>query len=1361
MKLRLPHTGFVIVCATIVVAMVLAAQREFHGATKRLPPVDAVQLPEQAAIPPTYDAAVVLVDHQAELPSVSPPTTPAVGLRAVAERPVFRSVFDGVVTDSLFGRLPDRFLRQVDHQEFGAAADVLPFWAAQQPPQLEPPLPARTTELETVAPAAPTRSPAALPTPSSRALVDTSAEVESSVDTVSKATEAGDEFPPMTLPADLEAARNSDNRQESAAPPAGQLETWPQAMEKIPAPGPHPTLKIEQRTPLGVASPALVADDDGLAVDTPSHEGGTERAVNAPEALPWVPGQQDFDLAADPERTAAPSAKELGFAAVDREQDQLLLLQAARNAWQLDDRELALERFTEYLQRYPEDAEVRLEFSGILSSEGQAANGVRHLEHLLQQYPDNLAVLRRFADLQMQLSNFAKAEPVLDRLLQSAAHRVDAAVDLARVYANTNRRQAAVQVYEQILSGGARENTKRMKRYAQLLLDIRRPAEALELLWDLRQQEPVSLEVQQLLVLATARAGHRASTFEALERMQSLEPEDRKTRLRFAQQLFGEGHYRESRLVDQQILAFEPGNPESLIRSANASLLLYEPLLAKAALAGVRSDVTDPNFVRTQAAYHSLVGEHADAISLCRRLLAERPDDLRTRLVLGDVYLRASQLERSIDAFASVRAAALEPGVPNATALRVDATLSNARALAEAHRFDEALALLETSDFPAGASDGRLDTYLAVLSKARRYGLAVGHVRRALADALGDTGREIRLRSQLGLLLARNGQYASALQELAVAEQMADEPLPEAVYGKYQAYKMLGEHERMRSVFDEYLGPFGADAFLRVRVAELATEDCDCCLARSALEPLDSLCDANPFIANRLGAACSMCATCEAAPSCAGYFQRALVASPNNVQALLGAGRTFARTKNYSQAYCYFQKAEAYLPHDLNLKREIGRMLRDWKGPEEASRIYDQALALTSTAPLLEAAKQDPSSLPELKQEYEQRADYGAAIAGEKAGKQHAGWKPLSAVSVFEGVSWMEPHNEDAVFEIGQAFSQLERTYCAIQRYEQLLCMNPCHREAAVALDRNRREVSPQLHLFTRYRSQKGRQNLSTIDHFGVGAIMQYPLGDENEFLQIGYNRVTYAPPGATQLDGHVAMGRVQWKPVWPVLIFSEFDYEVYDYGFSPRWTFDVGSKFRYIENAEFRVHLRQENVIQNRVSIYRNVHRWGPEIGHFWQPTSRLEVDALVRYWEYSDDNASNEGGIHTGYQLTFGRDRLRWLTDFDWMAYRNETVFGDPNDLETVSHPYFAPDLFWFVSGGFEHRHYFGCDTFKAGNRRWIEGYAGGRLDSDGVGYLAFRGEFNWDYFSRLSSSGYFEYLTSDTYTNGEAGLRVTLRY
>lgn len=1127
-------------------------------------------------------------------------------------------------------------------------------------------------------------------------------------------------------------------------------------------PDPPPLQSSDQRTNAETPSTANTHE-----ISLPDRDSKTTEFTLPSNAKPQDPFskevavQRSNDLAdAEPEYLDEKIEDETVDDTAEGKEERGLFLQSARNAVQLHRNDLATKRFTEYLRRYPNDGIARSEFAGLLSSLGRTKLAAVHLEHLRAQFPGSLASLRLYADIHLQLKYYAKAEAALNQLLIHREYQVQAAIDLARVYAATNRRLEAVRIYEELLRYAGSNTFKRKMDLAELLLEIQRPAEALALLHELHAMQPVNLKIMKLMVLASARMGNGAETYEYISQMQGIEPENISTRYELAEQLFNEQFFRETVLIDQQIFNFEPNSTIALVRSATSNLRLFEMVAAKTLLDGVRDGDETPNYWRALAEYHSLVGEHSDALAICHRILFESPSDLKTQMTLGHAYLRSRQLERAINAFAGVASSALEAGVEDGPQLHLEAVAAHARALAEARRFDQAISVLDLAEVTDQTADSLLDAFIDVHTKARQYGKAIESTRLGIRQAVGNHRRELQLRARLGVLLARNGEYANAIQELNVVEEWSKEPLPEAVYGKYQAYKMLGNANARQQALTKYLGPLSSDSYLQVRVAELASEDCDCCLAREMLSPLEAFCDGNPLIANRLGEACMMCASCEATPSCAGYFQRALQVSPSNVQALLGLARTHARSGDYELALCNFQIASRYMFDDMNLKREIARMMGEWQGPKVAQQYYQEALNQTSTDNVLAAARDQPERLAELESEYASRLELGSILGTEMQGKWLVGWSPLSAQGVFQGLYELEPHNQDSVFEIAQAHSHLNRTRRAISEYQHLLCINPCHREARIALDRNQREISPQWHVFSRARSQRGRDGLATIDLYDVGSLLQFPLGDEDEFVQVGYSRAAYMPPSSAQLNGNIALGRIQWKPYWPLLLFANLDYETYDFGFNPRVNYEIGGRYRYIENAQFRAKIQQENVILNRVSIARDIHRYGFELANEWRPSQPFEIDMIYRYWEYSDDNGAHEAGIHTGYQFTYGRKRLRWLTDIDWISFRDPEL-NPPFDIEQTIHPYFAPRNFWFVTGGLECRKYFGCDIFKGANVHWLQLYLGGRADSSGVGYLVGKAEFVRDFNSRVTLKGYFDLIQSSVYDVVEGGLRMTARY
>ena len=471
-----------------------------------------------------------------------------------------------------------------------------------------------------------------------------------------------------------------------------------------------------------------------------------------------------------------------------RDAKQELLLQSARNAVRLGQKELAIERFTEYVRLNPGDSEARLEFAGLLADAGRSQAASAQIEHLLKQNPDDLAFLRRYADMQIQLSSFAKAENALIRLVEHPEYRVDAAVDLARVFAWTSRTDDALTIYDEILRDVELVNPKRKLQFAELLTDIQRPSEALTLLLELHEATPMDLHILELIILASARTGNTNATFDYISRLASLEPENVEKRYDLANKLYEGQFYRESLLVDQQVLTFDPANKISLVRSALSNLKLFEVSAAKAMLDGVPASQADAKYQRALSEYHSVIGEHADAIAICRRVLIEDPSDLETRISLGHALHRAGQLMRSAHELGRVVEEASQAGVADGPLMAIRAQLAQATVLAEARRFDEAIAVLELAAESRGYQDAILDTYIVVLSKARRYGEAVQAVRAAIAESLGQTYRELQLRGKLGLLLARNGEYPAAIQELTAVDTFASRtitgddlrPLPSA-----------------------------------------------------------------------------------------------------------------------------------------------------------------------------------------------------------------------------------------------------------------------------------------------------------------------------------------------------------------------------------------------------------------------------------------------------------------------------------------------------------------------------------------------------------------------------------------------------
>ena len=1037
-----------------------------------------------------------------------------------------------------------------------------------------------------------------------------------------------------------------------------------------------------------------------------------------------------------------------------------LLLQAARNAVRIRDFKAAVERFLLYVKKQPDSAEVRFEFAGVLAQIGRLEAAAAQFEHLRVQSPGNKKYLRGYADLLLRLNQNDRVESILLQLVQVPEQRSRAATELLRVYSSTRRKQAAIKIYEQYLQHQFPANGEDQLKLAQLLNEINLSDQALEVLTSLESANPLNAIVIRELVVAKVRVGDQVATADYVQKLTSIEPENIAIRDSLARQLHNEGFFQTAMMVDQQILTFDPSYRDSLIRTANAHLTMYDPTSAIGTLKSYSGHQDDPDFLAAQGQYHSMLGEHADAFACYQRVLAQDPNH-KSRFGLGTAYMRSGQFRRAAAEFSKVQCSCDPCNGTNQEFL--SAQLSRARSLAQSGLYCEAVEVVQSVNGSCELAnrDQVIDASLDVLSLSKSYTVGIELARNALQQASGRNRRAAQLRAKLGLLMVRDGKYAAGLKEFEVLKQHNSKVTPEQVYGTYRAHKMLGNTSEAHDSLFDHFGLLSSDTFLRVRVSELAMEDCDCCLALEILSHLNRLCKANVMVGNRLGEACLQCTSCEGSGQCAKYFCDVLKSSPSNVQAMLGMARLHSRRGEYQYAEKYFNQALRHTPENIELLRESARMVKQWQGPHAANQLYNRASAISTGDELFDIAQASPERIVELEQDYRSLNAMNNLVATEREAKTLGGWRPLSAIKKFEGLAALEPTNTDALFEIAQAHSGLNRTNCAIGTYQKILAINPCSHESRIALERNLLELRPRLNFFADFRYEQGRGSVLNIQRNTIGTSIEFPLRDEDELIRLGYQKVDYRPGDGANLSADVPFARIQFKPIWPLLTWAELKFNSFNNQLDSRINFDAGFKYRYFENASFRGTALQENVFQNSESIAQNIFRTGIEVGHFWQPSQRFTIDTFYRYWDYSDDNSAHVGGIYTGYLLRPGRRQVSWLTNLYTTFFDEETIIPNPPSLVGAIHPYFSPRSFGILTGGFECKKTFSCNSFKGANLKSVTTFVGGSIDNEGVGYVIGRGEYNNDIANWLTFRAYGEAVGSSVFDLINVGLSVTGRF
>jgi tetratricopeptide (TPR) repeat protein len=385
----------------------------------------------------------------------------------------------------------------------------------------------------------------------------------------------------------------------------------------------------------------------------------------------------------------------------------------------------------------------------------------------------------------------------------------------------------------------------------------------------------------------------------------------------------------------------------------------------------------------------------------------------------------------------------------------------------------------------------------------------------------------------------------------------------------------------------------------------------------------------------------------------------------------------------------------------------------------------------------------------------------GARLEAEAKSKKDL--RNYAAIPVYKSLLEIEPGNEEALFDLGQVFGALRQTHNELGEYGELLKANPVHRDGLIATERAGFELDPALRLGLTGFSQRGRDGLARIDRFRADAEAVLPWGDENEFLELGFARVRYEPPGAPALDGNIPFVRVQEKPCEPWLLFGQLNYEDYPNRIRPRPTFEAGGQYDGYDFVHLRGRAFLENVVENAESMRQDIYRTGLDVSAQFVPTRTWDFGGTARYARYSDDNSLGELYLVNDVFLSFPPNQLKLVLDADLQSFAQQTVFPGPNHDQMVGviHPYFAPRDFAYYELRIEWTQWLSRDYFVHSNQCYYSlQYAIG-ADSNLAMYNSFRALANFDVKPWLTVGADAQQVLSDVYRATSANAYLIARF
>jgi len=516
-------------------------------------------------------------------------------------------------------------------------------------------------------------------------------------------------------------------------------------------------------------------------------------------------------------------------------------LNLAREAREREKPHEAVSHFRRYLQFAPGDAEARAECGLLLADMSMPRQAFAMLERAVREAPDRREVRVRLVEVLRDLGRHR------DALEHIAVLSMQSALD-GKLLELKGRCHAALEEYPAAMASlkgaveGAPDRLEAYGELARLLRDeLDRPREGDQWMERLVQSNP---RLPRALVLRgryLREIGQPERAAEDADRALRLAPEDREAlllavRCQLDTQSHGRAeeyarrgldHYPEHALMYVALadVRLAQGRPEDAVAALRAGLKrlpgdrillrhLAELLLAQGRFDAARATVQELvergcpasliAFLRGRAALgEGRLVEALEALKRARGELARRPDLAKdVDRWLGHCYGRLHNVDRQIAAYRRA-----------VTAQRQDvaARLDLARALAEAGRLDEALAVhQETMTFPRAPEGGWLQL------------------------------AELRLRKNLALPEAQR-QWAGTEEALAQAAAVEAEA-PELALLRAELFSAQGRHEEARALIAGARSRHPQDAALWAAEAVLAARQGNRRAAEQILAEAERVC---------------------------------------------------------------------------------------------------------------------------------------------------------------------------------------------------------------------------------------------------------------------------------------------------------------------------------------------------------------------------------------------------------------------------------------------------------------------------------------------------------------------------------------
>jgi tetratricopeptide (TPR) repeat protein len=1062
-----------------------------------------------------------------------------------------------------------------------------------------------------------------------------------------------------------------------------------------------------------------------------------------------------------------------------KDHERVIYLSAQNNA-RLKDWARMSEDFEHLFKLRPDLIYIRAEYAGLLVTAAELQKAVEQYRRVIDMKPDATQYRIRLGDLYVIAKDYKAAIRIYTDALKSPPFEPEYAVRLARAYAFDNDFEHSFQVYDHMLASIRVDDPKAPAALGALLLDLDVPMQAMPYLLEKRKQleknvrgrEIMLLEVMGSIIRGYARLGERQLAMEVIAELPTVAINQVTIRETLAAQLMDIEEYELAAQIYNQVLQLEPTNGVAIIGMARVYLEMYRPAQARQILDSFRPaprQVRD--YLSTYAVYHQRVGESIEAKQIYSDMLRRNENDHEVRLAFGLLFYRArgkDEWEQGKAEFAKIPP---QDRFGRQARRYFADTLSRQRKFQEALEIDRLLLTEDPTDYLTVAMATKH------YAKAGMYEQGIALARGFLATNPRSEGQAVAVRMALARALLEARKYLDAVREYEILISRPIGRKVEAYYGIARAHEKLGNAERAKQFLACTAGLPGGEFRNRLTLAELYAADYDdqtvvgICSSLLAQDPqhlptLICLADSQQRQSRFSGRPADAFRTA----------QTILSLSNTNARGHIVMARSFSVAQNFRKSAAQYDQIIQYDPELYTGRKERARVLYADHQYSAARTAWNQLLHPSADEQLIininDVITRNPKMQaflqpyiisgvagPGLRKELGRLAvtvpdadlrlgvhrlccDYDACLAAQNAVRIEAqamelkDYRSLTALNALPTSPEFEPTNTDTIYAMGQQLGALNRNTAEIEWYNKVLAIDPTNRDAQVAAERSNADMGPKLDGIVNYFHQIGRDGLATIDRTDLTADGRIPLGDENEYFEVGYTRAFYHSPTGEYPNtyGNIPFFRVQKRFCDDLLLtYAQVNLEEYNNGFRTRPTFDIGEIYQFCDWVWLKAGGYLENVAENGESIRQDIYRGGFYTGADLRPTRIWSFGGQYQYAHYSDNNDMNAFQLYNAVELTQAPKLLRLAEYFYYWGYREGTVFptNPPNPLDIFGaiHPYFSPAGYSQAEIRLEWWHWLSRDYNIHTNQCYYSLQFGLMTDSSLVTFYNLRALLNYD--------------------------------